>query len=413
MRELELALLSAALIVMAPGVAAQELDSLQIYAGFLTEPPDNLPLQLPELSLSPAFNNNTTSYTASLPYSATGVSLVVTSDIVSEIIAAEGTTPDGTELEFSSWTYSGNFGRKGEIISFDVPQVGDITIRVGVEAFRRRSIYSVVVNRAATASGNASLTQLELSTAEGRTEAYEVFPEFATATTSYEVYIDASATSLTVTTATEHAGSVVDVRGVAADGQALVLDGALLSGLAVGTNTLEVTVTAEDGTTTSVYSVAVTRPVPDDDATLHDLQLSEGPPSPGFMVSALAGELPKGDLTPSPSFDAGVTRWLVALLLQWTGLLSFDAGVTFYTVAVAQPQLTLRLRAAGSSGITVTGRSSTGAELSSRNTSNVQGEGGTFMSTTLSGLSTGENVVEIVVTAEDETTQSYTLVVTR
>ena len=61
----------------------------------------------------------------------------------------------------------------------------------------------------------------------------------------------------------------------------------------------------------------------------------------------------------------------------------------------------------------VTGRSSVGSELSGSNTSYVQGDGGAFASITLSGFSTGKNVVEIVVTAEDETTQSYTLVVTR
>ena len=38
---------------------------------------------------------------------------------------------------------------------------------------------------------------------------------------------------------------------------------------------------------------------------------------------------------------------------------------------------------------------------------------GTFLSATLSGLSSGENVIEIVVTAEDETARSYRLVARR
>ena len=38
---------------------------------------------------------------------------------------------------------------------------------------------------------------------------------------------------------------------------------------------------------------------------------------------------------------------------------------------------------------------------------------GTFLSVTLSGLSSGENIIEIVVTAEDETTKSYRLVAKR
>ena len=424
MRRFTLALLSAALIAMAPGVAAQELISLQVYAGFLTEPPDNLPLQLPELSLT--LDNRTTSYTASLPYSATGVSLVATTDFGWPNITVSGTTPDGTEVEFSSWTYSGHFGTESAVLSSDGLQVGDNTIRIATEVFFRRVIYTVVVNRAATASGNASLKQLELSTRDerfaafettpdfaGATMSFEMTPDFASATTSYEVDVPGSANSLTVTTAAEHAGGVVNMRGVAADGQALVLDGARLSGLAVGTNTLEVAVTAEDGSTTSVYTVAVTRLVPDDDATLHDLQLSEGLPSRGFTLSAMAGELPKGDLTPSVAFDAGVTWWLAGLVRRWTGSPSFHANATSYTVAVSQPELTLRLRAAASSGVAVAGRSSTGAELSDRNRSRVVNDSMQFLSTTLSGLSTGENLVKIVVIAEDETTQSYTLVVTR
>ena len=48
---------------------------------------------------------------------------------------------------------------------------------------------------------------------------------------------------------------------MAADGEplALALDGSRVSSLVPGTNTLEITVTAEDGTTTAGYTVAVTR----------------------------------------------------------------------------------------------------------------------------------------------------------
>ena len=65
-------------------------------------------------------------------------------------------------------------------------------------------------------------------------------------------------TSLRVNTATEHPGSVVELGGQAADGQPLVPDGSQLSGLAIGTNTLEIVVTAEDETTKS-YRLAARR----------------------------------------------------------------------------------------------------------------------------------------------------------
>lgn len=144
----------------------------------------------------------------------------------------------------------------------------------------------------------------------------------------------------------------------------------------------------------------VTQPVPggDGDATLHELQLSEGPPSPGFMLSAMAGELPEGDVATSPAFDLGVTS---------------------YTVAVAEAELTIRARAAPESSVAVSGRSSTGEDLSVGNSTfigNVSRGGedyGAFLSATVSGLAAGENAIEIAVTAEGGSTQSYTLIVTR
>ena len=90
--------------------------------------------------------------------------------------------------------------------------------------------------------------------------------------------------------------------------------------------------------------------------------------------------------------------------------------MTSYTVAVAQSDLTIRSRAARRSGITLSGRSSAGEKLSVGNRTYLKdvsagGNEGTFLSATLSGLSSGENVIEIVVTAEDESTRSYRLVV--
>ena len=398
MRRLALLLLFGTLCLMAPAAAAQELESLQVHAGSLSEPPDDLPLQLPMVSLDPVFDDETKSYTAVLPYSADGVSLVAENSIVGEIVAVDGKAADGTELDFSAWSYSRNFGRKGGIISFDGLPDGETTIRIAVEGFGRRTIYSVVASRAATASGSASLTRLELAPAGGRSGTYTLTPEFGTATTQYAADVPAGADSLIVNTAAEHAGSEVEVGGVAADGEPLALDGSRVSGLAPGTNTLEIAVAAEDGATTSVYTVAVTRPVPSDDATLHDLRLSEGPPSPGFIMTAMAGELPEGDVAPSPAFDPGVTS---------------------YAVAVGEAQLTIRSRAAGQAGMAVSGRSPAGAGLSVGNTSyigDVSNGGvshGSFLSATVSGLSAGENVIGIVVTAEDGTTQSYTLIVTR
>ena len=403
MRGLSLPLLFGMLCLMASAAAAQQLESLQVYAGSLSEAPDDLPLQLPVVALSPAYDDETTSYTANLPYSADGTSLVVeTGNNLDKVVGVEGKAADGTKLEFSSWSYSRRFGRKGHIVSFDGLPDGDTTIRIAVEGPRGRTIYSVVTSRAATASSSASLTRLELVPAGGDSGTYTLTPEFGAGTTRYAADIPASADSLVVNAAAEYAGSVVEVRGVAADGQPLALEGSRVSGFVLGSNTLEIAVTAEDGTTTSVYTVAVTRPVPDDDATLHDLQLSEGPPSTVTAISsvfiAMSGELPEGDVAPSPAFDPGVTS---------------------YAVAVGEAELTIRSRVARASSMAVSGRSPAGAELSVGNIfsfKDIYRDGvsvGSFLNATVSGLSTGENTIEIVVTAEDGTTRSYTLIVTR
>ena len=347
------------------------------------------------LTLSPKYDRDTTSYTVNLPNSIPGTSLVAEASLTSKIVGVEGKRADGAKLDFSSWSYKPKFGGAGAVISFDGLEVGETTIRLVVKGIgRSRKIFSVVVNRAATASDSASLSRIELSSLEKRSRAFKLTPGFETATTQYAVNVRANVTSLRVNTVMEHAGSVVHVGGKSADGQPLVLDGSQLSGLAIGTNTLEITVTSEDGTAKSLYTVAISRPVPDDDATLHDLQLSEGPPSPGFFMSAMAGKLPPGDLTPSPAFAPGAAS---------------------YAAAVAQSDLTIRCRAARRSGITLSGHSSTGEKLSVGNRTYLKdvsaGENeGTFLSATLSGLSSGDNVIEIVVTAEDETTKSYRLV---
>ena len=381
--------------VTAPAAEAQQLKSLKVYAGFLSQKPGNLPLTLPALTLSPKYDRGTTSYTASLPNSIPGTSLVAEASVTSKIVGVEGEKADGTKLDFSSWSYKPRFGGSGAVISFDGLEVGETTIRLAVKGIgRSRKIYSVVVNRAATASGSAVLSRIELSPLKGRSRAYKLSPEFEAAATRYAVNVPANVTSLKVNAAAEPAGSLVDISGQAADGKPLVLDGSQLSGLAIGTNTLEIAVTSEDGTAKSIYTVAIARPVPDDDATLHDLQLSEGPPSPGFFMSAMAGKLPPGNLTPSPGFAPGVSS---------------------FTAAVDQSSITVRCRAARRAGISLSGHSSTGAELSAGNRTYMKDVStgkneGTFLSVTLSGLSSGENVIEIVVTAEDETTKSYRLV---
>lgn len=239
---------------------------------------------------------------------------------------------------------------------------------------------------------NANLIRLELSSGE-------LTPEFETATTAYNADVACSSTSLTITADAEHEASVVDLAGLSATGVPLAVEGSNVSGLAPGENTIEIVVTAEDGMTRTGYTVAVARAGPSGDVFLHELQLSAGPPSPGFMMSALTGQLPEGTLSPEPLFDPCVTS---------------------YAATVDQPVLTIRARAtAGTASMSVMGRSADGAELSVGNVSWMSGvtvngvSHGSFLSATASGLTAGDNAVEIALAADDEdAARSYTLVVT-
>ena len=131
------------------------------------------------------------------------------------------------------------------------------------------------------------------------------------------------------------------------------------------------------------------------DASLHDLQLSEGPPEAGFMGQALAGKLPEGRLSLTPAFKPAVDT---------------------YTVTVSQPLLTIRARAAAGVKMSVSGTAPGGDELRVANRFSIgnANDHGAFMSATMSELAAGENVITVTVSdSSGSSTRSYTVTVTR
>ena len=131
------------------------------------------------------------------------------------------------------------------------------------------------------------------------------------------------------------------------------------------------------------------------DASLHDLQLSEGPPEAGFMGQALAGKLPEGRLSLTPAFEPAVDT---------------------YTVTVSQPLLTIRARAAAGVKMSVSGTAPGGDELRVANRFSIgnANDHGAFMSATMSELAAGENVMTVTVSdSSGSSTRSYTVTVTR
>lgn len=99
-----------------------------------------------------------------------------------------------------------------------------------------------------TASTDASLSALTLS--EGA-----LSPDFASGTDDYTASVGNSVSSVTITPTASHSGATITVNGNS------VTSGAASGEIAlnVGENTIEIEVTAQDGTTTNTYTVTVTR----------------------------------------------------------------------------------------------------------------------------------------------------------
>jgi len=167
-------------------------------------------------------------------------------------------------------------------------------------------------------------------------EGVEISPAFDAATESYTATVPYETEKVTVAATTNDANATVVGTGEKA--------------LVVGANTIEVTVTAEDGTTTKTYTIVVERAayIPSSNATLKSLSIE------GVEIS--------------PAFDAATE--------------SYTATVPYETEKVT-------VAATNDANATVVG---TGEKA----------------------LVVGANTVEVTVTAEDgTTTKTYTIVVTR
>jgi uncharacterized delta-60 repeat protein len=273
-------------------------------------------------------------------------------------------------------------------------------------------------------STNADLSAL---TVDGGT----LSPVFSAGTTVYSVSVSNSVTSMTVT-------------GSKADSTATVsANNGVAQALSVGTNTITITVTAQDDTTVKNYVVTVTRAAPDStNADLSALTIDSGTLSPVFAagttdytasvansVTSMTVTGSKADSTATVSANNGVSQALsvgantititvtaqdgttvknyvvnvtraastnanLSALTVSSGTLSpvFAAGTTAYSVSVANVV----------TSITVMGtKADTGATLSTNNGVS-------------QALSVGANTITISVTAQDGTTvKNYVVTVTR
>lgn len=242
---------------------AEDGTTQKLYTVTVTRPPsanaDLSDLSLSDGGLSPAFSSGTISYNAAVGYGVTGVSVTPT--------AADPT---------STITVNGQTVASGSASASIPLSVGTNPIRVSVTAQdgTTRNTYMITVSRAA--NNDARLTDLEVS--EG-----SLSPVFNWNTDPYRVSVDNRITSISVTPTAADANAIVTVNGQT------VASGAASANipLNVGSNAIQVNVTAQDGSTTKTYTVTVNR-AKSTNANLNNLILSEGTLGPAFASGMTA-----------------------------------------------------------------------------------------------------------------------------
>ncbi|PWK13487.1 cadherin-like beta sandwich domain-containing protein [Tumebacillus permanentifrigoris] len=279
-------------------------------------------------TLSPVFAAGTTSYTASVSSGTTSVQVTPTIADATATVTVNG----AAAISGNASTVSLNPGAN------PIPVV--VTAQDGVT----QKTYTVTVTRA-VASTNANLSSLTLS-------AGTLSPAFAAGTTSYTASVGNGVSSVAVTPTVADSTATVKVNGSAAtSGSASAIP------LNVGSNTITVLVTAQDGSTTKSYTVTVTRAA-SVNANLSNLTISQGTLSPGFA-----------------------------------------SGTTTYTASV---------------GNSVSSLDVTPTVADSTATVKVNGSAATSGSASSIPLNVGSNTITVLVTAQDGSTQkSYTVTVTR
>lgn len=281
-------------------------------------------------TLSPTFDPATTTYDLNLPGSAT--SLTVTPAVL-----------DATCTLKINGAAASSGTASGDIALDSNPTV--ITVLVTSHDTLVTESYTVTVSRGP--SDNANLSSLAVS-------AGTLAPAFDPATTSYQVDVPNTTSSITVTPTVAESHATVKVSGVAVPSG--TASGPL--SLTVGQNTIPVLVTAQDGTHTRTYTLTVNR-APSSNADLSNLTVSTG--------------------TLQPVFSSGMTEYVVDVSNATTSLK--------VTATVAESHATVKVN-----GVAVASGSASGP-LS---------------------LSVGGTVISVVVTAQNGTTsRTYHITVNR
>ncbi|WP_167434103.1 cadherin-like beta sandwich domain-containing protein [Paenibacillus silvae] len=377
-------------------------------------------LTLSSDGLNPNFNPETTSYTAIVPPEAGSITITPTvRDSMATVTVNGAPVPSGTASDPISLA------------------LGDtVTIVVTAED---HSMKTYTVTKAP--SNDPSLKGLTLSSGT-------LSPTFFRGTMSYTANVATSVSSLTVTPTVNDSTATVTVNGTS------VPNGTTSDpiGLNMGSNTITVVVTAENGRTFT-YTVTVARG--NQDADLSGLSLSDGTLSPTFTAGTtsytanVANSVSSLAITPTVSDSAatvtvnglsvpsGTTSNPIGLNMgsnPITVVVTAENGATkTYTVTVARGNQDADLSGLSLSSGTLSPTFTAGTTSYTANVANsvsslaitptvsdsaatVTVNGLSVPSGTTSnpiGLNMGSNSITVVVTAENGTTKTYTVTVTR
>ncbi|HEY1060106.1 MAG TPA: cadherin-like beta sandwich domain-containing protein [Daejeonella sp.] len=193
-------------------------------------------LTLSDGTLSPDFHSDTTSYSTSVSNSTTSITVTPT---VSDATASVKVNGVGVTSGSASAAISLS-GGSNTITTVVTAQDGETT-----------KTYTLIINRALSTNANLAA----LSTSSGTID-----PVFDAAKLSYAASVPFATSSITVTPTLSEANATIQVQ-VNGGGYSSVTSASASAALAlnVGSNTIDVKVTAQDGTTIKTYTITVTR----------------------------------------------------------------------------------------------------------------------------------------------------------
>ena len=144
-------------------------------------------------------------------------------------------------------------------------------------------VFSIEITGTPANSTDATLSAMAISVGT-------LLPGFASATTAYTATVPYATSSITVTPTRNQANATIQAR-VNGGSYASVTSGSPSASLSLNagtTNTVDVLVTAQDGTTTKTYTTTVTRTAAATISTLSNMVLSDGTLSPSFDLGTIS-----------------------------------------------------------------------------------------------------------------------------